>query len=185
MFSIIASIATFITAATEAGRVGNITCENRYQAKKNNKIYYIDGRGKWRSTETNEQLFQQYTGGNKLVGLNTGKIYKDYDAERIDKFIEERNAKFDADGAPIYYRKCNPYLYKNGEYRNYHLFEKKTNRPFKVISKFKLEKREYWCQPLSDEEFTIEYLDESNNMNGMKEYGFVPSKWYLTYKLGI
>lgn len=185
MFSIVALIVSFIAASAEAGRVGDITSRNRYHAKENGDVYYIDGQGKWRSTETNEQLFQQYIGGNRLVGLKTGRVYKDYDAERVDKFIKEQNAKFEKDGVPIYYRKCIPYNYKNGERRNYHLFEKKTGRPFNVVSRLKLEKSKNPWQPFSDEEFTIEYLDEHNDMKGTREYGFVSSKWYLYYKLGV
>lgn len=185
MFGAIAAIIAFVTASTEAGRIGNITCENRDQAKRSGSVYYIDGSGKWRSTETNEVLYQQYLGGNKLIGVNTGKVYKDYTADKIDDFIREQNIKFEKAGVPIYYKKCIPYLHKNGQYKNYHLFEKKTNRPFKVISKYKLEKRKYCYQPFSDKEFTIEYLDEFNGMKGTNDYGFVPSKWYMDYKLGI
>lgn len=185
MLGAIAAIIAFAAASTEAGKIGNTTIRNRNDAIKSGSVYYIDGNGKWRATSTNEILYQQYSGGNKLVGVSTGKVYKDYDDERIDNFIREQNEKFEKAGVPIYYKKCTPYLYKDGKYKKYHLFEKKTDKPFKVLSKYKLVKKKNPCEPFSDEEFTIKYLDEFNGMKETGEYGFVPSKWYIYYKLGV
>lgn len=183
MFGFIAAIVSFVAVATDAGRVGNITAGNRSRAEKNGDVYYYDGKNKMRSTETGEICMMNYCGGQKLIGVKTGRVYKNYAAERLEKYIKERNAEFEADGVPIYYRWCTPYTDVGGELKFIHLFEKETDRPFNVVSRNNLCKKPY---PMYDDsKFTIVYLDENNNMKPLSEFNFIPSKWYLRYKMGI
>lgn len=182
MFGFIAVLVSFVAVATDAGRVGGITAGNRSRAEKNGDVYYYDGRNKMRSTETGEICMMDYHGGQKLIGVKTGRVYKNYAAEKTEKFMRECNARFEADGVPIYYRWCTPYTDNHGNMKFIHLFEKKTDRPFKVLCQY-ARKGKY---NLPDEEhFTIVYLNENNGMKSLNEYANIPSKWYLRYKMGI
>jgi len=179
MLGFIASIVTFVAAATEAGKIGNTTRINRDNARYNKEIYYIDGNNKWRSTKTDEILYRDYYGGNnKLVGVETGIIYKDHNTENTINFICKQNEILENKGVPIYWKKCRKY-WNGKEYSTIHLYEKTTGRPFKVLTQFA--KKGYG---LDYNYFVIEYLDENNGMKPVNEYANVPSKWYLNYKMG-
>ena len=183
MFGFIAALVSFVAVATDAGRVGGITARNRSRAEKNGDAYYYDGRNKIRSTQTDEICIMEYYGGQKLVGVKTGRVYKNYDDERTDKFIRERNAKFEENGTPLFYRRCKPYRECGGKIMDYHLYERETGRPFKVLSPVNLLNKSRIS--IDDSKFTIVYLDEDNEMRSLSEYNAVPKKWYLNYKLGI
>lgn len=179
MFSLIAFIISYISIVYECGKIGNITYKNRLKAKQKGIVYYFTGDNKIKSTKTDEVVMRQYVGGNKLVGVKTGTVYRDYDKERTEEFVKYKNNNL-SENSPVYYKVCKEYWDpKHKTYKNVHLYEKSTDRPYSVLSPYGLKKdgTDKTC-------FTICYLNENDNMKSLSEFAYIPKEYYYNYLFG-
>ena len=177
---IIGSIVAGLAATTRAAKIGNDTVSSRNNAIRNNEAYYFDGENKRRATSTNEPVTMQYLGGQKLVGLKTGKVYRDYDAEKTYKFLYENNKRLEEKGSRVFYKQC-PEYFDRGQYRDIHLYERSTGRPYSILAK---EIVDHNTLVRDESRFIIVYLDENNGMKSTGEYAYIPKEYYYDYKFG-
>ena len=128
------------------------------KAKELGNELYIDSRGRWRSTETNEVAHQRWE-DKKWVGISTGIIYKDPVAEKV----EEINRNLEKKCYPVRMEKCLPYTDRNGKLQRYALREISSGKMFDLIN----------CIPHNAPKGTycfIAYLDEGHNPTGEYKY---------------
>lgn len=186
MFNIFAIFTAFGIMGYES--IKNSMKDDSYKEKARNKgdKTYIDHKGKHRSVETDECLWNDiYNGANRYIGQKTGRVYWDYGKEKAIEFIEQRNKMLEEKGVPIYWKLCKPYYNdKLHKMSNIHLYEKETDRPFEYVG-YSREKIGNFYFP-DYEHFTIVYLDENNDMKSISEFRRdIPIKWELNYKLGM
>lgn len=101
MFSTLMTLLCGIFYVHDELATGQRTQEWKYKAEKSGSPVYMDGRGKFRSIETNEIVFARYVGktfpGVIYEGVKSGRIYANTVYDKVNeenKKLAERGKKF-------------------------------------------------------------------------------------------
>ena len=185
VFELLETIFGGLAIMNKCGKEGRDTVKNREQAIRNGESWYYDGSNKMRSTDTNEPVIHEYRDGNKLVGVRTGRVYRDYGRERKDDYIKKRNDDLTKNNSPVYLKECPEYYdSKRKAYVKTHLYERSTGRPYDILMMHAVDCRD-GISIIDKENFLIVYLDENNGMKPVNEYAKIPNKYYMDYALGM
>ena len=183
MFGVLSAIVAYVTIAYQCSRIGSETAQNKKKAKAESLDYYYGADNKMRAMSTGEIVTMVYEDEErKLIGVHTGRVYKNFTQEKTDKFIMETNQKLFKGGTRVVHKRCPRYWdpYKR-RYCDTHLYEISSGRPYKVLLPHVL----IPGHSPDTTRFTIVYLDENKKMDLLSEYSYIPKEYYWNYKLGL